>query len=139
MEFKVIVYETVSVAQVVEIDGRPKIEVEYKSETKSFFAEEISSMVLTKMKETAEAYLGHDVKDAVVTVPAVSLKFKFILFYTRVKLENISVSFLQSSSLGFVVDTSLTETYRVRFPVTAKVISLWIIVLKIVRRRKVFF
>jgi molecular chaperone DnaK (HSP70) len=29
-------------------------------------------MVLTKMKETAEAYLGHDVKDAVVTVPAVS-------------------------------------------------------------------
>ena len=139
MEFKVIVNETVSVAQVVEIDGRPKIEVEYKSETKSFFAEEISSMVLTKMKETAEAYLGHDVKEAVVTVPAVSLKFKFILFYTRVKLENISVSFLQSSSLGFVVDTSLTETYRVRFPVTAKVISLWIIVLKIVRRRKVFF
>jgi len=56
--------------QVVEIDGRPKIEVEYKNETKSFFAEEISSMVLNKMKETAEAYLGHDVKDAVVTVPA---------------------------------------------------------------------
>jgi molecular chaperone DnaK (HSP70) len=58
--------------QVVEIDGRPKIEVEYKNETKTFFAEEVSSMVLTKMKETAEAYLGHDVKDAVVTVPAVS-------------------------------------------------------------------
>lgn len=57
---------------VVEIDGRPKIEVEYKSETKTFFAEEISSMVLTKMRETAEAYLGHEVKDAVVTVPAVS-------------------------------------------------------------------
>lgn len=55
---------------VVEIDGRPKIEVEYKSETKTFFAEEISSMVLTKMRETAEAYLGHEVKDAVVTVPA---------------------------------------------------------------------
>ena len=56
---------------VVEIDGRPKIEVEYKSETKTFFAEEISSMVLTKMRETAEAYLGHEIKDAVVTVPAV--------------------------------------------------------------------
>lgn len=55
---------------VKEIDGRPKIEVEYKSETKTFFAEEVSSMVLTKMKETAEAYLGHEVKDAVVTVPA---------------------------------------------------------------------
>ena len=58
--------------QVSEIDGRPKIEVEYKNETKSFFAEEISSMVLTKMRETAEAYLGHEIKDAVVTVPAVS-------------------------------------------------------------------
>jgi len=56
--------------KVMEIDGRPKIEVEYKSELKTFFPEEVSSMVLTKMKETAEAYLGHDVKDAVVTVPA---------------------------------------------------------------------
>jgi len=56
--------------KVMEIDGRPKIEVEYKSELKTFFAEEVSSMVLTKMKETAEAYLGHEVKDAVVTVPA---------------------------------------------------------------------
>merc|ERR1712136_51160 len=49
---------------------KPKIEVEYKSESKTFTPEEISSMVLLKMKETAEAYLGHDVKDAVVTVPA---------------------------------------------------------------------
>merc|ERR1712222_118650 len=50
--------------------GKPKLEVEYKNETKTFTPEEISSMVLVKMKETAEAYLGHDVKDAVVTVPA---------------------------------------------------------------------
>merc|ERR1711981_1177256 len=49
---------------------KPKIEVEYKSENKTFTPEEISSMVLLKMKETAEAYLGHDIKDAVVTVPA---------------------------------------------------------------------
>merc|ERR1712117_211213 len=49
---------------------KPKIEVEYKGETKTFAAEEISSMVLTKMKETAEAYLGKKVSDAVVTVPA---------------------------------------------------------------------
>jgi heat shock 70kDa protein 1/2/6/8 len=50
--------------------GRPKVRVEYKGETKSFFPEEISSMILNKMKETAEAFLGTTVKDAVVTVPA---------------------------------------------------------------------
>ena len=50
--------------------GKPVIEVEYKDETKTFHPEEISAMILTKMKETAEAYLGEEVKDAVVTVPA---------------------------------------------------------------------
>jgi len=50
--------------------GKPKIQVEYKGETKTFFAEEISSMVLVKMRETAEAYLGKDVPNAVITVPA---------------------------------------------------------------------
>eukprot|EP00211_Chloroparvula_japonica_P001961 CAMPEP_0119120120 /NCGR_PEP_ID=MMETSP1310-20130426/1305_1 /TAXON_ID=464262 /ORGANISM="Genus nov. species nov., Strain RCC2339" /LENGTH=432 /DNA_ID=CAMNT_0007109585 /DNA_START=58 /DNA_END=1353 /DNA_ORIENTATION=+ len=49
---------------------KPMIEVEYKGETKEFAAEEISSMVLVKMKEVAEAYLGKDVKNAVITVPA---------------------------------------------------------------------
>merc|ERR1712003_356494 len=55
---------------VVEDSSKPKLEVEYKNETKRFTPEEVSSMVLTKMKETAEAYLGTEVKDAVVTVPA---------------------------------------------------------------------
>jgi len=50
--------------------GRPVIEVEFKGETRQFFPEEVSSMVLSKMKETAEAYIGEVVKDAVVTVPA---------------------------------------------------------------------
>jgi L1 cell adhesion molecule like protein len=49
---------------------KPMIEVDYKGETKSFSAEEISSMILTKMKETAEQYLGKTIKNAVVTVPA---------------------------------------------------------------------
>ena len=49
---------------------KPIIEVEYKGERKEFSAEEISSMVLIKMKETAEAYLGKEVKNAVITVPA---------------------------------------------------------------------
>jgi len=55
---------------VVDASGLPKLKVEYKNEEKTYTPEEVSSMVLTKMKETAEAYLGHDVKDAVVTVPA---------------------------------------------------------------------
>merc|ERR1712019_247242 len=56
--------------KIVNDNAKPKIQVEYKGETKTFFPEEISSMVLTKMKETAETYLGKKVTDAVVTVPA---------------------------------------------------------------------
>ena len=56
--------------KVISDAGKPKIQVEFKGETKRFSPEEISSMVLTKMKETAEAYLGCEVRDAVVTVPA---------------------------------------------------------------------
>jgi len=55
---------------IIDEGGRPKIQVEHKGQTKKFFAEEISSMILGKMKETAEAYLGKTVSDAVVTVPA---------------------------------------------------------------------
>merc|ERR1712047_146721 len=50
--------------------NKPKMEVEFKCETKTFTPEEISAMILTKMKETAEAHLGHNVKGAVITVPA---------------------------------------------------------------------
>ena len=51
-------------------DGRPIIKVDFRGETKTFLPEEISSMVLIKMKETAESYLGKTVAKAVVTVPA---------------------------------------------------------------------
>jgi len=50
--------------------GRPVIEVTFKAEKRQFFPEEISSMVLQKMRSTAESYLGKDVTGAVITVPA---------------------------------------------------------------------
>merc|ERR1711913_5162 len=56
--------------KVTNAGGKPRLQVEYKAEDKSFTPEEISAMVLTKMKETAESYLGQEVRDAVVTVPA---------------------------------------------------------------------
>jgi len=56
--------------KVVNVGDKPVFDVEFKGERKRFTPEEVSSMVLTKMKETAEAYLGVKVTDAVVTVPA---------------------------------------------------------------------
>lgn len=56
--------------KIVDKGGKPVIQVEFKGETKTFTPEEISSMVLGKMKETAESFLGTTVSDAVVTVPA---------------------------------------------------------------------
>lgn len=51
-------------------DDKPAIQVSFKGETKVFVPEEISSMVLSKMKEISETYLGQTVNDAVITVPA---------------------------------------------------------------------
>ncbi len=49
---------------------KPQIVADYQGERKNFYPEEISAMVLGKMKETAESFLGHPVKKAVITVPA---------------------------------------------------------------------
>jgi len=56
--------------KVINKDSKPMIEVEFKGKSHTFAAEEISAMVLTKMKVIAEDYLGTDVTHAVVTVPA---------------------------------------------------------------------
>ena len=55
---------------IVNKDGKPYVSVEVDAKKKVLSPEEVSAMVLTKMKQTAEAYLGQDVKNAVVTVPA---------------------------------------------------------------------
>jgi len=56
--------------KIVNKGGKPVVEVQLKGEKREFSAEEISAMILTKMKETAEAFLGKKVQNAVVTVPA---------------------------------------------------------------------
>jgi L1 cell adhesion molecule like protein len=56
--------------KVVEKATKPIIEVEFKGEAKQFTPEEVSAMILVKMRETAEAYLGGTVNNAVITVPA---------------------------------------------------------------------
>jgi L1 cell adhesion molecule like protein len=55
---------------VVGLNNKPMISVTVQGETKTYAAEEISAMVLTKMKSTAEEFLGEDVANAVITVPA---------------------------------------------------------------------
>ena len=55
---------------VVNAGDLPELKVEYDNEEKTFTPEEISSRVLTKMKDTAKAYLSHGVKNTVVTVTA---------------------------------------------------------------------
>ena len=55
----------------VKADGNKQvIQVQHLGKTKNLSSEEVSAMVLTKMKQTAEAYLGEEVKNAVITVPA---------------------------------------------------------------------
>ncbi|KAL2106650.1 hypothetical protein VUR80DRAFT_6426 [Thermomyces stellatus] len=56
--------------KIIDDAGNPKVEVEYLNETKTFSPQEISAMVLSKMKEIAEAKLGKKVEKAVITVPA---------------------------------------------------------------------
>lgn len=56
--------------EIVNRSGRPVIEVTLDGKAETFTPEEVSAMILTKMKKTAETYIGKEIKDAVVTVPA---------------------------------------------------------------------
>ncbi|CAE6487891.1 unnamed protein product, partial [Rhizoctonia solani] len=57
-------------AAVVNKNGKPAVQVKLRGQPKTFMPQEMSAMVLARMKETAEAYLGHNVTQAVITVPA---------------------------------------------------------------------
>lgn len=72
--------------KVVNKDGKPYIQVRVKGETKVFSPEEISAMILTKMKETAEAYLGKKIKDAVVTVPGMFAYITHVYYWNGICL-----------------------------------------------------
>lgn len=56
--------------KVINKGGQPRVSVDVKGEEKTFTPEEISAMILGKMKEVAEGYLGEKITNAVVTVPA---------------------------------------------------------------------
>jgi L1 cell adhesion molecule like protein len=56
--------------KIVDKDGNPAVEVEFKRETKTFTPEEISSMILSKLRKAAESYLEKTVQHVVITVPA---------------------------------------------------------------------
>ena len=56
--------------KVCNVNGKPFLEVQYEGATKQYSPEQISAMVLQKMKQTASTYLGYEVTDAVITVPA---------------------------------------------------------------------
>lgn len=81
--------------KIVNKDNKPYIQVMIKDgETKVFSPEEISAMVLTKMKETAEAFLGKKIKDAVVTVPGKFENFHFWRVILIFLLPRLTFSFL---------------------------------------------
>lgn len=68
--------------KIVNKDGKPYIQVKVKGENKVFSPEEISAMILQKMKETAEAFLGKNIKDAVITVPGMySISLQIVLTF----------------------------------------------------------
>ncbi|XP_068227432.1 heat shock cognate 71 kDa protein-like [Palaemon carinicauda] len=56
--------------EIIDEENKPKIQVEYKKEKKVLTPEEVSSMILSKMKKIAENYLGRNINKAVITVPA---------------------------------------------------------------------
>ncbi|GJW07170.1 luminal binding protein 5 [Tanacetum coccineum] len=72
-------------------DGNPYIQVQKDDENKVYSPEEISAMILTKMKETAETYLGYKVKGAVITVPDLGVRTMKLMTNNPAKYNGIKV------------------------------------------------
>lgn len=86
--------------KIVNKDGKPYIQVKIKDgETKVFSPEEVSAMILTKMKETAEAFLGKKINDAVVTVPGKWSKFTTFFFMLLSLFQVLTISIEMCSIL----------------------------------------
>lgn len=78
--------------KVVNDSGKPKMEVEYKGEIKTFYPEEVSSMVLTKMKEISEAYLGKVWSYSQLEEYISILKCPYIHYFKVIPLKHLIIS-----------------------------------------------
>lgn len=82
--------------------GKPYIQVKVKGESKDFSPEEISAMILTKMKDTAEAYLGKKLNHAVVTVPGI-WNFELNVLNSKHWKKNTSFFFFITKCVKFII------------------------------------
>lgn len=76
--------------KVIDKEGKPIVQVQVNGEKKQFTPEEISAMVLGKMKEVAESYLGKKVTHAVVTVPAYFNVSLFVLSLNKGRNQSLT-------------------------------------------------
>ncbi|KAJ8581516.1 HSP70-domain-containing protein [Rhizopogon salebrosus TDB-379] len=98
---------------VVDNGGKPAISVDYETETRQFTPKEISAMVLTKMKETAKAYLGEKVTHTVVAVPAQGERLEMRMSISEVKATvPVTLTWVTPKEISAMVLTKMKETAK---------------------------